>query len=266
MAFGNRYPDPRTGMTAVGMSNPLAGPIPPNYQTPQAQPQTTVPQPQANTTAAPQAPAQPGVLNPGQEHPYGPGFSLISPPPAPGSGYDSFLPPVLEGPYSQGINTAVNMANWAGQAAPQAAAFQQALYSPGMTPMEQQYLGSSAMLGARQLADAYNRIEGMFENSASHGSLAPALFDATNQFNQQLNQMAGQMGTQRQSMASQLLPFSFGFPIQAYQAAQTGAEGLYGMAQNAMYGDLQFPLAMFGSVPYAPSTTIAQPQASGGKK
>lgn len=210
------------------------------------------------------------TLNPGDQHPYtAPGnpYPLIGPPSLPGQDYTNyFLPGIFQQPYTQGINQAIDTANWSGQALPNAAAFQQALYSPGMTPMEQQFLGSSAMLGARQLGDTMNRIEGMFENSSSHGSLAPALFDATNQYNQQLNQMAGQMGTQRQSLAAQSMPFTFGFPIQAYQAAQGGADGLYGMAQNAMYGDLSFPLAMFGSNPYIAPSVIAQPNTSGGKK
>jgi hypothetical protein len=215
--------------------------------------------------------AQPGLANPGEPHPYfQPGAwsaieqgNLMGPPQMPGQEYtNTFLPPIMSQPFQQGIGTAMDMANWSGQAVPQAAGFQQALYSPGMTPMEQQYLGASAMLGGRQLADMANRIEGQFENSASHGSLAPALFDAANQYNQQLNQMAGQMGTQRQQMAASTLPFTMGFPIQAYQAAQEGAAGLYGMGQNAMYGDLQFPLAMFGSNTFTPASVIAQPNSS----
>ncbi len=204
-------------------------------------------------------------LNPGDQHPFAVDqWGLIGPPPGPGPEYaNNFLPPLFANPFTYGIGNAMNQANWASQATPQASGFQQALYSPGMTPMEQAYLGSTAMLGARQLADTSNRIEGMFENSASHGSLAPALFEATNQYNQQLNQMAGQMGTQRQQIAAQAMPFTFGFPIQAYQAGQGMSEGLYSLGQNAMFGDFQFPLAMLGSNPVvAPTNVVTQ---TGGK-
>lgn len=167
-----------------------------------------------------------------------------------------FLPDILRDPYVNAINNAQTMANWAGMAVPGAAAFHADLYNPGMSAMEQAYAGSSAALGSRELAKTHNRIAGMFENSASHGSLAPAFLDATNQFNAQMNQMIGQMGTQRQQTAAQMTPFTMGFPIQAGQAGQAGAQGLYDMAQNAMYGDLNFPLAMFGSNPFMAPTVV----------
>lgn len=169
-------------------------------------------------------------------------------PNAPTGAYaDAFLPDIFEQPYTNLINNAQTMANWSSQAVPGAAAFQAGIYDPNMTAMEQAYAGAAAQLSDRSLAATHNRLAGMFENSIGHGSLAPAFFDATNQANAQLNQMIGQMGTQRQSIAAQLTPFTFGFPIQAGQAAAQGASGLWDMGQNAMYGELNFPMAALGS-------------------
>lgn len=167
-----------------------------------------------------------------------------------------FFPPILSSPYVNTINNAQNQANWFGMATPAAAAFQNQLYGPGMTDMEQTYAGAAAGLGARQLGQTHNRLANMFENSTSHGNLAPAMLDATNQYNMQMNQMIGQMGTQRQQMAANLMPFTAGFPIQAGQAGMQGAQGLYDMAQNMMYGDWSFPLAVIGSNPVALPTTV----------
>lgn len=182
-----------------------------------------------------------------------------------GQNPNSFLPPVFSQPYTMGIQNAQGASNWASQAMPQAAGFQQALYGPGMTPMEQTMLAASGSLGQRALVDTQNRIAGMFENNSAHSGLAPAMFNAANQFGEQMNQMAGQMGTQRQSLAAQAMPFTFGFPIQAAQAAQGMADNFYGMANNAMYGDLQFPLAVHGSTSLSAPTIIAQPSGGGGK-
>lgn len=207
-------------------------------------------------TARQQQTVGPGTQNPYFNDPYGIWGPVDAPSPELS---DAFLPDIFREPYIRSTQDAMNVSNYAQQALPQAGAFQQALYSPGMTPMEQAYLGASAQLGMRNLNNTQNRIEGMFENSASHGSLAPALFDATNQFNQQLNQMAGQMGTQRQTTAAQAMPFTFGFPLQAGQAAQQGAEGLHNMAQNAQLAGMPFVQSAFGSQPYAAPIAVSSP-------
>lgn len=207
-------------------------------------------------------------IGPGAQHPFAePGASVVgTPSPPPTEEFaNAFMPPIFSNPYLYGINNAINMANFAGQAAPATASFLQAIMGPGMTPSEQQYLGATAMLGGRQLGDTMNRIEGIFENSSSHSALAPALLDATNQYNQQLNQLAGQMGSQRQSLAAQLAPFVLGFPIQAGQAAQQGATDLFGLASQNLLSELQYPLANLGSQTYAQPTVLAQPT-GGGKK
>lgn len=215
-----------------------AGPNAGNYSIPGGQPQPTQTAAPTMAAAAPSSPAM--GMNP-----------------------NAFLPPVFQQPYAAGIQNATGASNWSSQAIPNAAGFQQALYGPGMTPMEQTMLSASGSLGQRALIDTQNRIAGMFENNSSHGSLAPAMLNAANQFGEQMNQMAGQMGTQRQGLAAQAMPFTFGFPIQAAQAAQGMADNFYGMANNAMYGDLQFPLAMHGSTSLSAPTVIAQPSGGG---
>jgi hypothetical protein len=233
----------------------------------QPAPQNTAPQPQQNMQQQQQVSQQPLVSGTqgmpqsgyGMQNPYHTdNYPVQQPPAAPNQQQmQDFLPPILGDPYTNSINNAQNQANWFGQATPGAASFLSSIFQPGMTGMEQQYAGSAAQLGARQLGDTHNRIAGMFENSASHGSLAPAMMDATGQFNQQINQMIGQMGTQRQQLAGNLVPFAAGFPLQAGQAGQQAAEGLYNMGQNAMYGDLNFPSAQLGSNVYSAPSIIA---------
>lgn len=212
--------------------------------------------------AAPQGSIVPRTtLNAGDPNPLGAeGSTIQSSPGAPSDQLSQeFLPDIFAQPFIQGTQNALNVGNFASQALPQAAAFQQGLFGPGLTQQEQSYLGAAAQLGSRNLIDTQNRIEGQFETGASHGSLAPALFDAANQLNQQLNQTAGQLGTQRQSLAASTLPFTFGFPLQADQAAQQGAEGLFGAAQNAKFGEQNFPLSVFGSIPFAAPTIVSTP-------
>lgn len=176
----------------------------------------------------------------------------------------SFLPQAFSAPYTGGIQQGMNLANWGAQAVPQAAGFQNALFSPGMTPMEQQFLGASGDLGLRGLAQTQANLMGQFENQGANSGIGPAMLQAANQFGSQMNQAAGQMGVQREGLAAQALPFTMGFPLQALQSAQQGAEGLYGMAQGAMTGELQYPLAMFGSNPFSSPTIMAN--SSGGGK
>lgn len=209
-----------------------------------------------------------GSLNPGAQQPYSVDpFALISPQGAPGAAYNNFLPSVMRDPYLSGINAAAQVGTAAGAALPNAAGFQQALYGPGLTPMEQSFLGSSAELGMRGLNQTLNRIEGQFENTPQHGALAPAMMDAANQFAAQMMQTGSGMGVQRQGLAAQAMPFTFGFPLQASGFGQQSSEGLYNMMTQGMYGDLAYPTSVYGQYPFI-SPTIVQSTggSSGGKK
>lgn len=208
------------------------------------------------------------TLNPGGQHPYSNDpQQMLSPPPKPGEAYtQNFLPSVLRDPFMQGMNAATQASNWAAQAIPGAAQFHQQLYNPGMNGFEQSALNSSAQMARMALGDTQAQLMGMFENAPGNSGLAPALLQAANQTAAQLGQQISQMGLQRQQLATQSMPFSFGFPIQASQASQQAAQGLFGAAQQGMYGDLQFPLAMLGSTPFVNPTVISQPAPSGGGK
>lgn len=211
---------------------------------------------------------QAGLSMPGMNAPQSPpptaGSSLGGPAAAP-SNPNSFLPPVFQDPFVNGIRAGQNVANFAGQALPNISGFMQALFSPNMTPMEASYAQAASNLGLRGLAQTQAGIMGQFEGSGMNSAMAPLLMNSANQYADQMNQMIGQMGTNRMGLAAQSMIPSMGFPLQALQTGQQSAEGLYGMANNAMYGDLQFPLAMFGSTPFSAPTVIAQPASSGGK-
>lgn len=267
MAYGPWNPQTQAFQTLPGQSQPAA-----------QQPATQTTQNQTPTTAAPTTGANPNypnlsptgtnaTLNPGQQNPYAVDSTPIMAAPGTPNAQQSnaFLPSVFRDPYLQGINAATQASNWSSQALPGAAAWQQSLYSPNITPMEQTYLQSAAQLSSNQLSNTQAQLAGMFENSASHGSLAPAMLQAANTSGAQLGQLAGQMGTQREQMATNAMPFTFGFPIQASQAAQQSSQGLYGMGQQAMYGDLQFPMAQQGSNAFASPTVLSQPGTSSSK-
>lgn len=164
------------------------------------------------------------------------------------------------------MNVAAQVGTAAGKALPNAASFQQQLYGPGLTQMEQSFLGSSAELGMRGLNDTLNRIEGQFENSPMHGSLGGLQMDAANQFAAQMMNTGSQMGMQRQGLAAQTMPFTFGFPMQASGFGQQSAEGLYNMMTQAMYGDMSWPAALYGQYPFMSPTIVQQTGGSGRKK
>lgn len=208
----------------------------------------------------------PTTLNPGAQHPFSSDpFPLIAPPAGPGSAYNNFLPSILANPFLSGINTAAQAGTAAGMALPNAAGFHSALYGPGMTPMEQAFLSSGAELGMRGLNTALNRVDAQFENAPMHSAQAPAMFDAANQFAAQMMNTAGQMGTQRQSLAAQSMPFTFGFPMQASQHAQDSAAGLLGMATQGMFGDLNYASSLYNGYPML-SPAIVQNTGGGGGK
>lgn len=221
----------------------------------------------------PAVPAGPGanqmIANAGMTPP--PGVAQPAPPPpgptmAPAAAPQDpsqFLPGVFSQPYTSGVQAGQNIASFASQALPNISGFQQALFSPNMTPMEGMYAQAATDLGLRGLAQTQANIMGQFENSGFHSAMAPLMMNSANQFSDQINQLIGQMGTNRMGLAAQQMLPSMGFPLQALQAGQQSAEGLYGMANNAMYGDMQFPFAMYGSTPFSAPTVIAQP--SGGK-
>ena len=175
-----------------------------------------------------------------------------------------FLPSAFSAPYLQGINTGTQVANFSSQALPAASQFQQSMYSPGVTPMEQSYLNSAAQLSGNQLAQTQANIGGMFENSSNSSGIAPAMLQAANTSSAQLDQMAGQMGTQRQQTAAASLPGTYAAPTNAETAAQNSSSGLYSAANAAMYGDSSYPLAAVGSNTYTAPTMITQPTSTKG--
>lgn len=197
------------------------------------------------------------ALNPGAQQPYSNDpFAMISPQAAPGQGYANFLPAVFRDPYLSGMNAAAQVGTAAGAALPNLSGFQSQLYGPGLTGMEQAFMGAAGEQGLRGLNQTLNRVEAQFENSPMHGALAPAMMDAANQFAQNMMTTGSQMGTQRQTVAAQMMPSSFQVPLQAAQASQQGSEGLYNMLTQAMYGDLQYPAALYGQYPFISPTVV----------
>ena len=213
--------------------------------------------------------------NPYDPHPYanasqhniGSNGLMPTPGSLPGSQYtDMFMPDVLANPFVSGINTATQLGSFASQAAPAAGHFQQDLYNPNLNTMEQNFLQSSADQGLRGLSTAMNRIDSQYEGSPGHSARPQQYMDAANQFATQMMNTGSQMGLQRQQMATQNLPQAFGAPLQAIESAQQSASGLNNLAQNAMYGDMQYPQAIWSGFPIMTPTLVQQPASGGGKK
>lgn len=264
-----------SGYTYTNPNSPSAAPAPaaPGGGTGSTSPETpTTPATASPTTFGPNSnyPNNPvdawkGSLNPGAQQPYSVDpFAMISPQGAPGAAYNNFLPQVMRDPYLSGINAAAQVGTAAGYALPNASGFQSALYGPSLTPMEQAFMQASGDQGLRGLNQTLNRVEAQFENAPLHGALGPMMMDAANQFATNMMQTGAGMGVQRQTTAAQSMPFTFGFPLQASGAAQQSAEGLYNMGTQGMYGDLQYPAALYGQYPFI-SPTIMQSASGGGK-
>lgn len=217
---------------------------------------------------------QPGRLQPGSPHPYTlenmvniPLSGLAPPPPLPGTDFtDRFLPPILRDPFVSQLNAASQLGGFAAQAAPQAGAFQQGLYSPGLNLMEATQLGSAGALGLRGLESAFNQINAQYENTPFASTRFRQMTDAGNQFAQQMANIGSQMGLQRQQMAAQNLPFAFGFPLQAGQAGQAAASSLLNLAGQGMTGELNFPLAAYSGFPVVSPAIVQGAGGGGGKK
>lgn len=252
----------------------------PNQQAPAAQTQSPPPRtdsspvsaavmPQNTNPTLPFLPPSWGTgqpLEPGQQHPFSQDpYPVLGAPSGPSQqATQQFMPSVFSDPYLSGMSAAANIGSYASAAVPQAAAFQQGMYSPFLNPMEQAFLGSSAALGRLGLEDAFNRIDTQYENSPMASGRTRMYSDAANQFAQQMGQLGSQMGLSRQAQAAQMLPTTFGFPLQASQFGQQSAEGLYGMMQHAMTGDLQYPMSFYSGYPLLPPTVMQS--AGGGKR
>lgn len=231
------------------------------------------PRPGADNANVPFQASNSGPLKPGDVHPWNNPANtnvnngLIAPPPLPSNEFTSrFIPPILLNPFVGAINAATQMGSWAAQAAPMASGFQQGLYAPGLNPMEAAFMGSGAELGLRGLESAFNRAEAQYENTPFASTLHRQQTDAANQFAEQMANVASQLGIQRERIATQNLPVAFGFPLQAGQAAQQAASGLLGLAQQAMIGEMGFPLSAYSLYPVAPPAIIQPAPQQGGKK
>jgi hypothetical protein len=209
-------------------------------------------------------------LNPGDAHPFNGqngdvNQGMIKPPGLPGQGYtDMFMPSILRDPLVSGVNAGTQIGSFASQAVPAAGVFQSQLYNPNLNNMEQNFLGSSSDLGRMGLADAFNRIDSQYEGAPGNNARDMQYMDAGNQFAAQMMNTGMQAGLQRQQMATQNLGNAFQAPLQANQFAQESASNLNNLAQNAMYGDMQYPTSVWQSAPMI-TPTLVQGAASSGK-
>lgn len=175
---------------------------------------------------------------------------LLTPPGAPSSTYqENFTPDIFRDPFVSGLNAAANIGSYAAQAVPGASQYQSSLYDPNLNAMEQSFLTAGANTGLRGLESAFNQINSQYENTPFHSSRAVQMDDAANVFANNMMSTAGNMGTQRQQLATQNLQQAFNTPLAANQYGQQSAAGLYNLFTNAMYGDLQFPTTMYQSYP-----------------
>lgn len=181
----------------------------------------------------------------------------MAPPGAPSAQHQqAFAPDIFRDPFVSGLNASANIGSFAAQAAPGAGMFQSSLYDPNLNAHETNFLTAGANLGLRGLESAFNQINSQYENTPFHAGRSRQMYDAANQFGDQMMRQAGDMGMQRQSLATQNLPNAFNAPLQANQYGQQSSAGLYNLFDNAMYGDLKFPFQMYTSHVSQPGTYL----------
>lgn len=201
-----------------------------------------------------QAPGQPYPITAAAYTGFGSNPSPIAPPSQ--EYQNAFTPNIFRDPFVSGLNAAANIGSFAAQAVPGASQFQSGLYDPNLNAHETNFLTAGANLGLRGLESAFNQINSQYENTPFAASRGRQLYDAANQFGDQMMQTAGDMGMKRQALATQNLPTAFGTPLQANQYGQQSAAGLYNLFDNAMYGDLNYPTSLYAGYPVQPDTFL----------
>ncbi len=199
-------------------------------------------------------PGSSSTVTPGSTHPLEgktpSANGLLAPPGAPSSVYqENFTPSIFRDSFVSGINAANQIGSYAAQAVPGAANYQASLYDPNLNAMEQSFLTAGANLGLRGLESSFNQINSQYENTPFHSSRGVQMDEAANQFSNQMMGTAGNMGTQRQQMATNNLQQAFSTPLSSNQFGQQSAAGLYNLFSNAMTGELAFPTTMYQSYP-----------------
>ena len=183
--------------------------------------------------------------------------SVQSPTPLPSQELaEAFVPDIFRDPFVSGLNAAAQSGSFSAQALPLASAFQSSLFDPGLNAHEQSFLEAGTNLGLRALESSFNQIDSQYENTPFHTSRGRQRDDAANVFADQIAQQAGQLGIQRQQLATQQLPNAFNQPLQANQFAQQTSAGLFNLLDQTQRQDLQDAQFIFGATPIQSSTFV----------
>lgn len=126
-----------------------------------------------------------------------------------------------------------------------------------------QQAGQAGQLGQQQSTLA-NQLS--LQQGSQAEQLANNMAGMGMQFGNNIVNQGANLALERQRMAAQSLPFTFGFPTQVATANQQAAAGMYNLGQQAMYGDTQFPMAVHGQIPQVAPTVVQPPPSSGGRR
>lgn len=203
-------------------------------------------------------------LRPTDQHPFAiDSYTILGVPGPPTDDMSaSFLPDIYRNPYIDGMTAATQIGSYAAANIPAAAQFHAELYGPEPMQVEQTFMQAASSLGMRGLEEAFRRIDTQYETAPMHSSRVSDYADAALAYADQMMQHGSTLGIGRIQKATEVIHHTYQIPMLAAQANQTFTEGLYSIANNAKFGDLQQAMAFYTGYPLLSPVAV---QSGGGK-
>lgn len=174
----------------------------------------------------------------------------------------NFLDPTLTAPYYNTAAVLGNVGSLAGQAMPNASGFMSDLFSPNLTQMEQSFLTAGTENALKAMKTGLSRIDDQYENNPFADSRVREQGEMINQYARDLLGTAGQMGTQRQTVAAQSMATPFNLTSGAAQGITEQNERLFNLANAAYAQPYGQANATYSQIPISAPSIIPGRQSS----
>lgn len=192
----------------------------------------------------------------------------------PREGTSSFIQQDIANPYFDRQNLATTTASFGAQSIPGAAMFQNQLFNPGFSPMEDAFMQNEAARQQRALNPAMARMQAQFGGTPFHSGMLNSFRELGEGMGLNLGNQALQLGVNRQGLAANAAGRIMGSPLDAAAQAQGATSDVANLTTNLFNSMYALPLAAANQSPIiAPSVissggggTSTTTSSGGGKK
>lgn len=167
---------------------------------------------------------------------------------------DQLVPGGYAQPYFDWQNLSSATAGYGAQALPDAAAYQQSLFQPGLNRNEEMFMESEMQRQQRALGPAMARMQAQFGSTPMHSGMMNSFREMGEGMAMNLGNQALQLSLNRQNQATGQLDRILGSPIAAASQGAQASSGLANLSQGLYNSLFSGPMSFLNQSPVVPPT------------